>query len=94
MAKVGQHGPDPRPGLDLLGVDWCLFRLASETSIKPKSLYWREAPLLDLNLTATVWSLVSPEGARQQGWIGGAAINPIRVRGWDPVIGEPRRRVG
>lgn len=64
---------------------WCLFRLLDEQSTKPEFIYSRdtEALPLDLDLSASGWSIVTLSGAKQRGWLGGAVNpDPTQVETW------------
>jgi hypothetical protein len=73
---------------------WCLFRLDDEQSTKPAEVYSRDGdPLpLDLDLAQAGWSIITVQGAKQRGWLGGAAVvDPDQVEGWvrDAIKQQP-----
>jgi hypothetical protein len=63
---------------------WCLFRMGSAERTEPEHCFSRESGNLplDLDLSASGWSLVTVQGARQRGWIGTTVVDPGRVARW------------
>jgi hypothetical protein len=73
---------------------WSLFRMADEESTIPEAIYCRDTDALplDLDLGGAGWSLVSLQGAKQRGWLGGQIeVDPARVEQWvgDAVKEQP-----
>ncbi len=67
---------------------WCLFRMTDEESTVPEAIYCRDTDALplDLDLRGEGWSLVSPPGAKQRGWLGGQVeVDPAKIEQW---VGE------
>jgi hypothetical protein len=63
---------------------WCLFRMDSAESIRPSELFSRDRGdlPLELDLGASGWALVTPQGATQRGWTGPAQVDPDQVARW------------
>jgi hypothetical protein len=63
---------------------WCLFRMGGAERTEPEHCFSRESGdlPLDLDLSASGWSLVRVQGATQRGWIGTTTVDPGRVARW------------
>jgi hypothetical protein len=63
---------------------WCLFRMDSAESVRPSELFSRDRGdlPLELDLGASGWALVTPQGATQRGWTGPAQVDPDQVARW------------
>ena len=60
---------------------WCLYRMGSEENVKPDEFYDREHDLpMGINLTEKGYGIVTPQGAKQRGWVEGDKVDPIKVR--------------
>jgi hypothetical protein len=67
---------------------WCLFRMEDEESPKPEAIYCRDTDALplDIDLSGSGWSIVSLQGAKQRGWLGGQVeVDPVKIERW---VGE------
>jgi hypothetical protein len=63
---------------------WCLFDMGGSERVVPEHFYSRETGEVpfDADLTASGWSLVLPQGARQRGWGAAARIEISTVGPW------------
>lgn len=60
---------------------WCVFRMDDAESTRPTEFYFgdQEIPMA-ANLNAEGYSLVTPQGAKQRGWMDADRIDPAKVR--------------
>ncbi len=62
---------------------WCLFLMEREDAVKPDEFYSQEKGPVPLNLDlARDYSLVTVEGAKKRGWLGGKGPDLTKVMDW------------
>jgi hypothetical protein len=60
---------------------WYVFRMGSEENIKPEELYHRENIVpMGVALSAKGYGLVTPQGAKQRGWMETVTVDPSIIR--------------
>jgi hypothetical protein len=69
---------------------WCVFRMGSKEMIVPEELYHRENIVpLNVALADKGYSLITPQGAKQRGWMATVRIDPVKIRtGIDQIIAQ------
>ncbi|NLL17843.1 MAG: ATP-binding protein [Clostridia bacterium] len=59
---------------------WCLYRMDEENAVKPRELYDQDSGIpMDIALSEP-YSLITVQGAKQRGWIGGEKVDPHQLR--------------
>jgi len=60
---------------------WCVFRMGDAESVRPAEFFFgeKEVPMA-ANLSAEGYSLVTPQGAKQRGWMDEPRLDPEKVR--------------